>query len=518
MAEQHTLLQPTAAGPVTADRRALLQQVGTGAIVVVAACALLLFLVTPAREAVLGWFKHDDKGGAGEKKPAWPTPVELIKDKDNRPGLRLSELAMKNLEVNPTPVQVATREMPLPPQQGQVNYDIDYIYSIRPRFNGEIVSFHQVEENLYPEGPPRKRDLTWNDKVKQGEVLAVFWSKELGLAKAALVDAIVNKAKSQVDLEKAQELLRTGSISEAAVRAAEKQYRNDLNAYHTALYPLYVWKLPPDEIQAVQREADAIQMDPNKPRNPEEEIKRWARVEIKAPVFARDKDGNPDPTRALVVLEKNTNYEFVDPGRDTPLFRLADLTRLQIWIHPPESTLPLLRDSLNRPGSGLKLQARFLADPPGTEPMTLKISKIAPSIEPNLKTPMVIAELDNPDRRFLVGQFVEALIYLPPPPDTVEVPTDAVNLVESQSLVFVRPADGKPNEFYLRRVAVAQTAGKVTLVRSKLTKNDEEYSRSEVQKKRRPLETLQPGDIVLTRGVVELTAKLDDMQTSPEGK
>ena len=64
-------------------------------------------------------------------------------------------------------------------------------------------------------------------------------------------------------------------------------------------------------------------------------------IEIKAPIFARDKDGNPDPTRELIVVEKNTSAnDFVDPGRDMPLFRLADLTRLQVWIHPPEEYLP----------------------------------------------------------------------------------------------------------------------------------------------------------------------------------
>ncbi len=209
----------------------------------------------------------------------------------------------------------------------------------------------------------------------------------------------------------------------------------------------------------------------------------------------------------------------MDPGRDTPLFKLADLTQLLVWIHPPEEYLPMLREHLNRkPGEvdrnspGLRLLARFQADPPDTPPLELTVTRIAPSIDATLKTPMLIAELKNPDRKYLVGQFVNAIIELPPLPDTVEVPTDAINLVENQSLVLVRPKEHKDeNEYFLRRVAVAQTAGKMTLVRSVLTEADTRQSEAEVANGRRPIESLQPGDRVLTRGVVELTAKLQDL-------
>lgn len=214
----------------------------------------------------------------------------------------------------------------------------------------------------------------------------------------------------------------------------------------------------------------------------------------------------------------------MDPGRDLPLFRLADLTRLQIWIHPPEEYLPMLREHLNRKGApdqngrGLRLLAKFQADPPGTPPLELTVARMSPSLDPTLKTPMLIAELKNPELKYLVGQAVNAIIELPALPDTVEVPTDAINLVESQSLVLVRPRDGKENEYYLRRVAVVQTAGTKTLVRSKLTPDDEKQSASEKEKGRRPIEPLRPGNVVLTHSVVELTAALEDLITNAAGK
>jgi len=382
-----------------------------------------------------------------------------------------------------------------------------------------MVSFLQVKVNPYPEGAPFERDISFGDRVKQGEVLGVYWSKELGLAKAALVDAIVNKKLSEDVLRRQKATFEMGALSEAVLRQSEKQLQNDINAWRAALRPLYVWKLPRSEIQEVEQEAETILRDLNKERDPEEEIKRWARVEIKAPIFARDASGKPDPTREIIILEKNTSIgDFVDPGRDTPLFRVADLTRLQVWVHPPEEYLPLLRSHLNKGGpNSLKWQVKFQADALNAQPLELTISKISPSLDPTLKTPMLIGELKNPDRKYLVGQAVTATIFVPPPENTVEVPTEAVNLVESQSLVFVRKADGKLNEYYLRRVAVAQTAGKVTLVRSKLTPEEEQLSRDEEAKGRRPIEPLLPGEVVLTRGVVELTAALEGL-TNPGGK
>jgi multidrug efflux pump subunit AcrA (membrane-fusion protein) len=494
-------------------RGALLKQIATGLVVCVVAVGLILFLVAPAREALFALFAEKDERKAS--KNPWENAVVVVHaGKDV--GVRLSDAAMANLEVNPVEAKLAVELRPLPPQIGTVNYDNDHLFTIRPRFAGEMISFAQVklEQNPY------WRDIRFGDTVKQGQSLGVFWSKDLGMAKADLTDAIINKKLSQDTLKRHMDLSEKGVIPLATLRQSQKQFQADMAAYFRALRLLMMWKLPKDEIRAVEKEADTIG-DPTK-RNLEEEVKKWAKVEIKAPVFARDADGKPDPRRELIILEKNFNIgDMLDPGRDTPLFRLADLSRLQIWVHPPEEYLPLIREHTGKDGAPpLKWEIRFQADPPGTRPLELTISHVSPSLDPTLHTPMLIGYLDNPERKYLVGQFVTATILAPPPPKlpTVEVPTDAINLVESQSLVFVRKNDGNKNEYYLRRVAVAHSAGKFSLVRSVLTPEDEKLSLAETKKGRRPIETLQPGEVVLTRGVVELTSALEDMLTEPAAK
>ena len=130
---------------------------------------------------------------------------------------------------------------------------------------------------------------------------------------------------------------------------------------------------------------------------------------------------------------------------------------------------------------------------------------------------MLIGYLPNPDNKFLIGQTVTATIYLPPEPNTVEIPTDALNQVDGQNLVFVASTSAK-NSFFIRRVPVVKTFQKKTFVRSKLTSEEEVFSKDEASKGRRPLQPLLPGELVVTRSVMELTRALENAMSSRHSK
>src|SRR5262249_49351900 len=155
-----------------------------------------------------------------------------------------------------------------------------------------------------------------------------------------------------------------------------------------------------------------------------------------------------------------------------------DLSRLQIWVHPPEEYLPKLREKLKEKPGSLKWDIRLHSDPTAPVLTQLNVEMISPSLEPNQHTPMLIGYLDNPDYKYLVGRFVTATIYVATPldgktkkPVAVEVPTEAINQIQGQYLVFVQSADA-PDEFTLRRVSVLQSSKATTLVRAKLTAED----------------------------------------------
>src|SRR5207237_10403596 len=131
--------------------------------------------------------------------------------------------AMANLEVPPTEVKLALEARPLPPQIGHVNFDNDHLFTIRPRFPGELVSFLKVNRDE----SPYWRDVRFGDRIKQGEVLGVIWSKEVGMAKAELVDATINKKLSEDTLSRHQKAFEEAAISLATLRQTEKQVNSD---------------------------------------------------------------------------------------------------------------------------------------------------------------------------------------------------------------------------------------------------------------------------------------------------
>jgi cobalt-zinc-cadmium efflux system membrane fusion protein len=462
--------------------------------------------VPPVRNYAEHWFTG--KANADTSSARKPVPAELLPLKNGELGLRLSKEAIASLDLQPHEVETAVKTRALPPLIGTVNYDNDRMFIIRPRFAGAIEEIKQVPDSEYPQGEKKLRPIRWGDSVKQGETLAILWSRDLGEKKAALVDAICALDLSSRQKEEQKKAVEKGAFPLVTYLATVRQVQADRGALLTAERTLRMWKLPEAEIQEIRNEAKFI-IDLKKERTPEEE-KNWARAEIPVPHFMKD------ASRQLVIVEKNAQLgELADPARDMPLFKLADLSRLQIWVHPPEEYLPVLRDKLKEGPGALKWDIRFQSESAQTTALQqLPVTRVSLSLEPNQHTPMLTGYLDNPDGKYLIGQFVTATIYVPPPPHTVEVPTDAINHLNGQELVFVQNPKAK-DEFLLRRVSVVQSYKQMSLVRSKLTPEEEKLAESQKSKGEFPvLQALQPGEHVITRGVVELTAALEELRNT----
>jgi cobalt-zinc-cadmium efflux system membrane fusion protein len=355
-----------------------------------------------------------------------------------------------------------------------------------------------------------KRMLKYGDRVKQGELLAVVWSPGVGQAKAALVDAVSALRLSEDALKRQYELFQKGATSLTLLKQAERQIQQDSNTLLTAERQLRIWRLTDDEVKAIRDEANRIAdlaKENRSARNAEEEAQRWARVELRVPTFAEDSQ------KTLVMVEKNGNIgDFVDPSYNPALFKVADVSRLQIWAHPPEEYLPIIRDMLAKKLPA-RWQIRVEADSAEMPPMELDFLQVANSLEPNQHTPMVMGYLNNPGgTKYLVGQVVTATIFVPPDPGTVEIPTDALNEVNDQSIVFVQP-DPKKLEYFQRRVSVVRRYKDVTFVRTKLTPEDELFNKQEIEKGRRPMEPVAPGELLVTRNVTLMTSELEEQLT-----
>jgi cobalt-zinc-cadmium efflux system membrane fusion protein len=482
--------------------------IGAGLAIALTAGAVGLYVTGNVPDWVSGKAKADEK-----TEPRADSP-KLLETKDKQYGVELSPGAVESLELKPIAALAATKDLALPPMIGTVNYDADRLFAIKPRFTGEVSEIKIVDDpdlgikNNSPGYKNLQRPLKFGDRVKKGETLAVFWSKDVGENKAALVDAICSLHLSKETLERQDKLYKEGGTPYATVKLAERQVQADSNAAMTAERTLRMWKLTDSEIKEIKDEAQTI-ADLKLVRDVVQEVQKWARVELKVPTF------DPiNPKRELTILEKNTHLgDMVDPANyNTPLFRIADLSRLQIWVHPPEEYLPAIRKQMAVGPRALRWKIRFQAESGKKEPLELPVEQLAASIEPNTHTPMLVGYLDNPEYKYLIGQFVTATILISPPPDTVEIPTDAINPLNGQDFVFVENP-GSKTQFLIRRVSVVQSLKKTSYVRTKLSAEQEQIN-LDVKEGEYPIQPLNPGDRVVTRGVVELTAALEELRNS----
>jgi hypothetical protein len=312
---------------------------------------------------------------------------KLIRDMKGRPGLQLSKEDVKGLGIKVAAAQAVTKPQPLPPQIGTVNFDSERLFVIRSRFSREIVKFGQVEETpdlVKPNAKPVTRPWRLGDCVKQGAVLAVIYSRELGKAKAAFVDAVLNLKPSQEQLARLQKLYEDGAIPLVPLAQAERQVQWDTTAVFTAERALYLMKLNKNEVQDLRDEAKALgEAMKNKKfvRNPEAEATKWATVEIRAAQLSND------PNHELTVVEKNTSIgDIVEPGKDRPLMRLADMSKLQIVFELPQEYLALVRKMLESSKKAALNAQVYLQGDALEKPLPLQFTLV-----PSISGPLPIA-------------------------------------------------------------------------------------------------------------------------------
>lgn len=118
---------------------------------------------------------------------------------------------------------------------------------------------------------------------------------------------------------------------------------------------------------------------------------------------------------------------------DAELFRVANLARISVTL-----SLPPADAGRVRPGMTLAVRA------PGREAQA-RIRFVSPVLDPETRLVRVIADLDNRDGRWRVGEPVQAEIRAEAtgaPGDAVSVPAEAVQTIGNRPMLFVRTSTG----------------------------------------------------------------------------
>src|SRR5207237_8246990 len=148
-------------------------------------------------------------------------------------------------------------------------------------FTGEVIDPGYVNTpNGHPSAAAAEvQSLRPEDRVAKGQVVAVLWSKELGEKKSELVDALSQMFVDQKILNALKAV--EASVPPRSIIEQEAKVAMDRNAVLRVERTLRVWRVEPEEIEDVKKEAERLykQRDAGLPVKERE----WARVEIKAP-------------------------------------------------------------------------------------------------------------------------------------------------------------------------------------------------------------------------------------------
>jgi cobalt-zinc-cadmium efflux system membrane fusion protein len=529
---------PAAGAAVPDSRRvggAFFRAVRSAGLLVLVGIVLVIFLGFVLGVQVPGFASHpDSNAGMGRPRQAGRVleGVRVVEDGDRphtlqvpqevREVLGIRKGGKEHVEVIKAPTQM--RPLTL---YGSTALDPTRLVRIRARFApAEVVQIGQHAllpgETGNTSGQTEFRELRPGDRVAKGDVLGVFFSVDVGSKKNDLLDALVQLQLDQQILDQAEK--HSAALPEVFVLTQRRLVQGDRNAINRALNNLKVWNIPQDEIDALHAEARKIAADkdgwfqtpegrwfkgekqgaPGKVDPDSENENPWGKVTLRAPF-----DG--------IIVERNITLHEIVQDPTTNLFQLASVKRLLVIANSPEDELPTL--------NALKHQERvWSVRTVGAAAITgLKgpIEEVGYLIDPNQHTAVIKGYIDNPGEQIRAGQFVSCTVQLPPPPDVVEVPVDAVVEDGKYCIVFVQ-TDPVKHCYQMRRVQITHRFEKTVFVRSKPFAKDEQLSAEEKELGLLPREPLRPGERLLTTGVGELKAALLDLESRPgkdnEGK
>jgi cobalt-zinc-cadmium efflux system membrane fusion protein len=359
--------------------------------------------------------------------------------------------------------------------RGSLALDVNSLVHVHARFPGQIMHLETVDETVFasPTAPKVRRTLNFMDHVTKGQKLGQIWSKDLGEKKSELVDALVRLRIDEQNLKYLEELLRKGATTDKSVREGQRQVEVGAIAVAKAERTLRSWSLDAEDIQEVKEEAERLHKGGTREKQQDE---TWATVEIVSPI-----DGT--------IVEKNVvEGDLVNADQD--LFKIADLSVLSAWARIYEEDIPLLQ-ALPKPISwSLRLSSN-----PQASSITGTIDRIGEIIDPNEHMALLAGLVKNPNGQLHAGQFITAIIDLPPEPDVVEIPTRALVEDGEESVVFIQP-EAQITRYIMRRVSVVRRNFDRVYVRSRLTP----------EQKEKGLEELHVGERVLAAGALELKA------------
>ena len=261
-------------------------------------------------------------------------------------------------------------------------------------------------------------------KVHQGDVLAVVDTPELdqrvAVAQSELAKAKANLALAKVTAERWNSLRSSAAVSQQA--ADEK----DSDAHAKSA-----------EVEAAQANIDRLKA-----------LKAFANIvaPFDGVVTARNVD-----VGSLVKADSNDS---------SALFTVADIHEMRIYVPVPQSYAAAMKD-------GMKARLELPEYPDRNFEATIETTSRA--IDKKSRSLLVELISDNKDGALTPGAFARVHFKIPPDPDAVVLPADALLFRDNATEIATL---GPDNRIALKKVHIARDLGDVVEVTGEITHNE----------------------------------------------
>jgi cobalt-zinc-cadmium efflux system membrane fusion protein len=266
-------------------------------------------------------------------------------------------------------------------------------------------------------------------RVMLNEMLATVYSPELADAQTAFIQAKAARDAHGLALTRTQRLYAIGAVSREELEKMTAEAAEMDRAQEVARSRLVLLGIPEDKAQRIASPADVI-----------------TTFDVKAPL-------------AGVITKRSANPGLnIDPA--TPLFTVTDLS--DVWV-----VADLYERDFASVGIGSPVTITTAAYP-GLE-LRGRVNYIDPQVQAETRTAKLRAEVANGAERLRLGMFVEVSIAGRSARSVVMVPKTSVQMIGTQSVVFVSTGPGR---FAQRTVTPGDTMGNEIAISSGLDAGD----------------------------------------------
>lgn len=285
-------------------------------------------------------------------------------------------------------------------------------------------------------------------EVKTGQLLAILYSAELGMAQSAYLKANAKLYVAERSYERAKSLLQEKVIGLAEAQRREGEMISLRAEKREAQDKLRLLGMSEEDIGRLDREQT---------------------IRSHVPIMA--------PFDSRVIARNLTKGEVVETTEK--LFVVADLSEVWVTANIPEKDIPYIYQDQSQHGQ--TVEVHVLAYPDQTFPG--KITYVGDVLDPATRTMRLRLELPNPERKLKPEMFATVRIYSKPEHGALTIPEGSVQRDRDRQFVFVQR---DPESFEARDVKLGESNGIIVKV----------------------LDGLREGEPVVTKGAFVLKSEL----------